>query len=141
MSDVFLVEDAIARPDEPRHIMRLETLPYRVEAYLGGHQLAISDRCIKLKEVGYHIYDPVIYFPKQDVRTDWLHTVDFRTFCPLKGHTQYYDVVVAGHKSNKAAWSYVELLAFNGQLSQLTDRIAFDLNSVQLIERTTEKAA
>ena len=64
-------------------------------AKIGSTIVAKSGAVLKLSEVGYHIYDPVFYFPLADARMDLLRASDKSSHCPLKGDTTYYDFTTA----------------------------------------------
>jgi len=70
-----------------------------MKAIIDGAVIADSDNVIECK--GYQ------YFPSESVRLDWLEkaakTTDDRA-CPHG--VQFYDVVVAGKRHDRAAWSY-----------------------------------
>lgn len=127
-----LVKKLIIRPDAPFHFMRLKRPDNRIFATVGEVQVADSKNVIKVYEVGRDIYEPVFYFPRKDVEMSMLHLVKEKsTFCPLKGTTKYFDVVVAGHSYASAAWSYYKPVEF---AMDLKDFIAFDCSVVSIHE-------
>ena len=130
-SNVTLVEDAIHNPAEPRHFMTVTPTGDRRVATIGGHVVADSTAALVCKEVGRGIYDPVVYFPRADVEDGSLVPIDKSTHCPLKGDTEYFDVVIDGGRHAEAAWSYVELVTDN----PLRDLVAFDANQVLVSRR------
>lgn len=127
--DHTLVENAVHNPAEPRHFMRIVPAGSTRTATVGGHTIVESDAAVVVKEVGRDIYDPVIYFPRADVNMDALVRLDKSTHCPLKGDTEYFDVVVDGESVSEAAWSYVEMVEGAEALQHL---IAFDTRKVQV---------
>lgn len=136
---VTLVEDAIQRPDEPRHFMVIKHLEHPVEAWRGSQRIARSVNSIRVQEVGHDIYAPVIYFPREDIHVQALQKSIKTTECPLKGTTEYFDVVLNGQVLENAAWSYCETYNFDERLEQLEGRIAFDSACVQVMELTVSK--
>ena len=127
-NDITLVENAHHNPAEPRHFMRIAPARGRQRAVIGSTTVADSDAALVLKEVGRDIYDAVLYFPRSDVSMDALERIDKTTHCPLKGDTEYFDLVVDGERVPAAAWSYVgEMVA--GE--EIRDLIAFDARSVR----------
>ena len=86
-----------------------------MKATVDGHVLADSSDVVEVK--GYQ------YFPQASVRTEWLKKTD-RTAsdkqCPHG--VQFYDVVVAGQRHPRAAWSYE---APQPQMRQVADRFGF----------------
>ncbi len=127
-SDVTLVKDAIHNPSEPRHFMTVTPAGSRPVAAISGHTIAESSEALICKEVGRGIYDPVVYFPRDDVEAGVLESIDKTTHCPLKGDTEYFDVVVDGERHAEAAWSYVELVTNN----PLRGLVAFDTSQVDV---------
>lgn len=126
-----MVEDAIHNPNEPRHFMRVVPVDHLVTATIGEHEVARSRRAVKVKEVGFDIYDPVIYFPREDVTMELLTGTDKTTHCPLKGDTQYLDARIDDQVTADAAWSYVSTLDIAAELRQL---VAFDAAQVHVAE-------
>ena len=127
--DHTLVENAVHNPAEPRHFMRIVPAGATRTATVAGHAIVESDAALVVKEVGRDIYDPVVYFPRTDVDMDALVRVDKSTHCPLKGDTEYFDVVVGDATLSEAAWSYVDMVDGAEPLQHL---IAFDSSQVDL---------
>ena len=131
-AQVTLSQETIHNPDEPRHYMRIKPVTGEVRVRLDGRLLAASRRALRVLEAGRDIYDPVFYLPPADVRAD-LSPADRRTFCPLKGHASYFDLVSDRGEVEAAeiAWSYRETLDCAGELKDL---IAFDAARVAFEE-------
>lgn len=130
-TDSTLVRGAIARPDEPRHFMVIEPVEGAIVARVGPRVLARSTRALRVREVGRHIYEPVIYFPPQDVDATALRPTGIETTCPLKGTAVAFDV--AGEPViERGAWSYQQTLNFDGRIAQLECCVAFDARHVTL---------
>ena len=125
--DVTLVKNAIHNPGEPRHFMRVVPAAEPRTASHRGTTIAGSVDAVVVKEVGRDVYDHVVYFPRADVNMDALHRIDKTTYCPLKGNTEYFDVVVGGERVTEAAWSYVDTIDV---ATELRDLIAFDATKV-----------
>ena len=133
MEKITLVKDAIHRPDEPRHFMQFKFPAKSFVATIAGVVVAETDQPLVLSEVGYGIYDPVIYFPMKDVAANQLRNNDKSTFCPLKGDTEYFDLKDAKSDVEKEiAWRYSRPISF---AQQLKDYVAFDPNKVA-VEKT-----
>jgi len=100
------MEGAIRRPDAPQHFMVLKPANKRVVVRLpDGQELASSTNAIRLIEVGRTIFDPVWYFPVQDVSVKFLKQEN-STFCPLKGEASYFTFSLGGQDFPNLAWSY-----------------------------------
>ena len=132
MEQITLVKDAIHRPDEPRHFMeyKFPTTPY--VAIIAETVIADSNAVLKLAEVGFHIYDPVIYFPLADARLDLLHKSEKSSHCPLKGDTNYFDFVAGETTINDIGWCYSAAFDF---AIVLADYIAFDPGKVRVVTK------
>lgn len=130
---VTMVKNAIHNPGDARHFMRIAEPGHLVTAHLGEVELARSERVLKVKEVGFDIYDPVIYFPRADVALERLARTDKTTHCPLKGDTEYFDALVDDARVANVAWSYDRTI---DRAAALTGYIAFDSALVQIVEYT-----
>lgn len=135
--DVTMVKDAIHNPKDARHFMRIAHPAYPVSATLGNTEIARSTRALKVKEVGYDVYDAVVYFPREDVAMERLQRIEKSTHCPLKGDTEYFDVAADGGTVAEAAWSYTSTIDI---AAELENYVAFDARRVQVTEHTTEAA-
>lgn len=127
--DITLVENAVHNPAEPRHFMRVVPAGTHRQASIAGATIAQSDEALLVKEVGRDIYDTVVYFPRADIDMSALVSIDKTTHCPLKGDTEYFDVVVDGATAAAAAWSYVEMVEGAEALQHL---VAFDTSQVDV---------
>ena len=126
-----LVENAIVRPDEPRHFMVVEPIEGAIIAKIGSTVLARSSRALRVREVGRRIYEPVIYFPPEDVEASALKPTDVVTTCPLKGEAVAFDVV-ADELVERGAWSYQHTFDFDPRIAQLECCVAFDSSRVSV---------
>ena len=129
METITLVKDSIHRPGEPRHFMEYQFPDIDYRATIATTVLAQSNKVLKLCEVGYHIYDPVIYFPRNDTALEYLQATAKSTHCPLKGDTVYYDFVHGDQHLTDIAWSYASPLSFADTLKSY---IAFDRRAVTI---------
>lgn len=129
---VTLAPETIHNPNDARHFMRIKPVQGRVRIYRAGRLLAESPRALRVLEVGYDFYDPVIYLPREDVVVN-LAPVDKRTRCPLKGEASYFDLPAADGAAEvaKIAWSYEDVFDY---AVALKNRIAFDANQVVIEE-------
>jgi uncharacterized protein (DUF427 family)/class 3 adenylate cyclase len=86
----------------------IEPVGHRVQVVYDGVALADSDRAVVLRETRH---EPVVYFPRADVRMDLLEPTAFRTHCPFKGDATYWTVAVGDRRSENAVWAYEDPLA------------------------------
>ena len=131
---VTLSTATIHNPDEPRHFMRVKPAGRQVRVLVGTREIARSDRALRLLEVGKDVYDPVLYFPADDVLAALQPVDGKRTHCPLKGYAAYFDLPAHGDQPAVAeiAWSYRETLPF---AAEIRDRVAFYGTKVTIEER------
>jgi len=120
-----LPADAIARPENAAHFMRLKPVGRRVTIAREDKPLAQSDRAVWLLEVGRDLYDPVIYLPLDDVQASLETVTDKSSECPLKGMASYY----AFEGVNPIAWRYAHPFGF---AAALADLIAFYPHQVSI---------
>ena len=138
-AQVTLPQDTIHNPDDPRHYMRIKPVKGRVRILLGDVVLAESTDALRLLEAGHDIYDPVLYLPLADVRAN-LAPVEKRTYCPLKGHASYFDLVSDQGQVEvpEIAWSYRETLDC---AVGIKDLVAFDASRVAIEESPAQGSA
>jgi uncharacterized protein (DUF427 family) len=86
-----------------------------MKAVVDGEVVAQSNDVVDCK--GYQ------YFPRTAVRMDWLQKVEKTTDDQACPHgVQFYDVVVAGKRHARAAWSYE---APRPDMKAIADRFGF----------------
>lgn len=129
--DITLVRGAIHNPNEPRHFMRIVPAAGERTASIGDAAIARSSDALVVKEAGLDLYDHVVYFPRADVDMAALIRIDKATHCPLKGDTEYFDVVVDGERVAEAAWSYLDTIEV---AADLRDLVAFDTSKVTVAD-------
>ncbi|MEM8784702.1 MAG: DUF427 domain-containing protein [Pseudomonadota bacterium] len=129
-SPVTFVKDRIENPAEPRHYMKLKPTRGPVTLKLGERVLAHSEGAFRLLEVGYDLYDPVLYVPWTDVSASLARIEAKTTHCPLKGDASYWALEDAAH-SEAIAWSYETPFDF---AAVLAGHVAFDPSKITVIE-------
>lgn len=70
------------------------------------------------------------YFPKEDVKINFIEESDTHSVCPWKGEASYYNILVNGEKNKDAAWYYPEPFE---KAKHITDRVAF-WNGVEVVD-------
>jgi adenylate cyclase len=105
--------------------IRFEPCAKRVRAEFNGTWIADSSRALVVHETRAA---PAYYFPREDVRMEFLQPTALHTHCPFKGNASYWTLSVAGQEAGNAAWSYEEPYRdaepIRGYLSFYPDRIA-----------------
>jgi uncharacterized protein (DUF427 family) len=83
--------------------LRFEPCSKRVRVEFNGTWVADSLRALIVHETRV---PPMYYFPKDDVRMDFLEKTDHRTHCPFKGNASYWTMKVGGQTEENSVWSY-----------------------------------
>ncbi len=105
----------IANPD---YRLEFEPSPRRVRVEFGGETIADSSD-MRLMHEGTI---PVYYFPRQDVRMEFLEKSALTTHCPYKGDASYYGIRAGGKVSEDAIWSYEDPF---DEMAEIKDYVAF----------------
>lgn len=105
--------------EHPEHRIEIETDGRRVRALFAGKVVADGARALVLHESGY---EPVTYFPRDDVRMDLMSRSDHGTVCPFKGRASYWTLAAGGRTAENAAWSYE---APYDEVLRIKDHVAF----------------
>jgi uncharacterized protein (DUF427 family) len=94
-------------PPAPGRALYLEPSPKRVRVLVGGETIADSRRAMLLHESGHQ---PIYYFPRDDVRSEFLEDATRHTHCPKKGEASYYTIRVGSKVVEAGAWYYPSVL-------------------------------
>jgi uncharacterized protein (DUF427 family) len=109
----------------PDYRVDLETSPQRVRVSLGGTVVADSRATLTVRETKH---EPVIYFPREDVRFEALERTDHESFCPFKGEASYWTLRASGRIEENAVWSYEDPF---DEVAGLKDYVAFYSDRVE----------
>ncbi len=100
---------------------RVEMMPVqksvRVEAL--GKVIVQTDGALEVNETRHQ---PVIYFPRRDVRFDFLQENNLTTYCPFKGEARYWNIRIGSEHIGSAVWGYD---APYDEVSELAGYVAF----------------
>ena len=128
-SQVTMAKETIHNPDEVRHFMKAKPVNRRVQVWQGDVLLAESTDALRVVEIGYDLYDPVLYLPREDVKVELARVEGKTTHCPLKGDAAYFQ-----DGNGELAWSYESPFPFSDIIK---NRIAFYPNRVEIRELPT----
>lgn len=112
MSDTSIaaLSDAIRNPENSDHMMVIKTAPRRMRVYAGDTLLADSTSALRVMELGKSVYDPVVYFPADDIVAS-LDPVQKSTHCPIKGDASYVSL-----DGEEIGWVYKDPIPMTRQL-------------------------
>lgn len=111
----------------PDYRVDLEPNTKRIRVRFDGEIVADSRRTLVVRETKH---DPVIYFPREDVRFERLERTRHQTFCPFKGDASYWSLRVGDRIEDNAAWSYEspfdEVAGLKDYIAFYPDRVEWD---------------
>ncbi len=110
----------------PDYRVDLEPSERRVVVRFNGEVVVDTESALVVRETKH---DPVLYFPRQDVRMQLLERTDHETFCPFKGEASYWTLSAGGRREENAVWSYEDPF---DQVAGLKDYVAFYPDRVEL---------
>ena len=113
--------------DHPPHAVQITASDQRWTAQLGELVLASSTQTQVLKETGF---EPVVYFPAEDVSMSHLVQTEDRSTCPFKGEARYF-VNATAEDGRPIAWSYDAV--FN-EAVRIKGHVAFYSDRVELLQ-------
>ncbi len=116
--------------NHPGHVVRIASAEHRWTVRDGDVVLADSHRTLVVEETGY---EPVIYFPPEDVSSERLIQTEDRSTCPFKGEARYF-VHAATDDSQPIAWIYPSVF---DEVAPIKGYIAFYEDRVELHEERT----
>lgn len=90
-----------------QHQIAFAPSPKRVRVMANGKTVADSLSTTLLIETGNL---PIYYFPRRDVRMDFLQPTRHRTHCPHKGEAFHFNLTVGNRTMETAVWSYEQPL-------------------------------
>ena len=127
-----LVGAPIRAPGNPTHLMWAKPFARSVTITRKGQILAETINPIRVTELGRDLYGPVIYIPQLDVVAS-LEKNEEQTFCPLKGHAEYFDLIGpgGGPVAQDIAWTYGAPVAGS---EILKGHLSFDVAQVEITE-------
>ena len=112
----------------PDYRVDLESSSARVCLRLGDEVIADSTNTLLVRETNL---DPVVYFPKADVRFDQLEKTAHETFCPFKGDASYWTVRVKDRVEENAVWGYEDPF---DEVAGLAEYVSFHRDRFEISE-------
>ena len=94
--------DGATASDNSDYEIRYVPSEKRVRVEYNGTWVADSTNAIILHETRA---PPMYYFPKDDVRMEFLEKTDHQTHCPFKGNASYWSLKVGGEVAENAVWA------------------------------------
>ncbi len=110
----------------PDYRVELERDPNQVRVRFNGEVIAESGRTLVVRETKH---EPVVYFPREDVRRELFERTDHESFCPFKGEASYWTLRVGDRKEDNVAWSYEDPFE---QVDGIKGYFAFYLDRVEI---------
>ena len=111
----------------PGYRVDLEPSTIRIRVRFDGEIVSDSRRTLVVRETKH---DPVIYFPREDVRFERLERTRHQTFCPFKGDASYWSLRVGDRIEENVAWSYEspfdEVAGLKDYIAFYPDRVEWD---------------
>ena len=99
--------NSIGEKINPDHKVGVEPANAHLRVEFGGEAIANSGRALVLHKDNY---EPVYYFPQDDVRMNLLTPTDHSTHCPYKGDASYWTINAGGKELPNGAWGYLDPL-------------------------------
>ena len=95
----------------------------------GGAVLGETKKALEMREGSY---DPVIYFPRDDIAMAFLDRTDKTSHCPHKGDANYYTIVNKSSRIENAVWTYEDPLQ---PVAAIKDHLAFYIRDNVTVEQ------
>lgn len=111
---------------DDRHPITVKPADRRWRVKFGGHVIADSNEAVVLQEAGAQ---PVVYFPRRDVATEYMSDSKTRSHCPYKGDASYLTILFDGELVEDIAWTYPDP---KPDAHAIADHIAFYPDQVEI---------
>ena len=112
-----------------RHYAVIDAYPRKITLKYKDEIIVESKNTLILKEVGKSVYNPIFYFPKEDILAKLVIAFDRKSYCPIKGDATYWNFK-ENPTSDYLAWSYEKALS---RTKKIEGYIAFNLDQITLI--------
>ena len=128
-------QDTEAVSEKSDYEIRSVPCEKRVRVEYNGTWVADSTNAVVLHETRA---PPMYYFPKDDVRMEFLEKTELQTHCPFKGNASYWSLKVGGEVAENAVWGYEDPDA-DGEA--IRDMVSFYASKVSAIYEGDEEVA
>lgn len=119
-----VIQQRVPLASDPGHWVHVSQSPRHVRVIFNGEILADSRRAKLVRETDVL---PVYYFPRGDVRKNFLAASPYKTECPYKGVASYWNISAGGKKAENAVWSYENPLP---ETTDIANHFAFEWNKM-----------
>ncbi|MFN3239373.1 MAG: DUF427 domain-containing protein [Pseudomonadales bacterium] len=92
-----------------------------------GVTVAESDEALLVKETRH---DDVVYLPRSALQLEHFTASDHTTYCPFKGHANYWHLSVGEQIAENVVWSYETPYP---EVSELKDYVSFYTDRTRLV--------
>ena len=112
-----------------RHYAVIDNYDRKLTLTFNNEIVVESTSALILKEVGKSVYNPVLYFPKSDVKLELELEEDRTSYCPIKGDATYWKLKDS-NPEEYFAWSYEDALP---KTKKIKAYIAFNTSQMTVI--------
>ena len=107
----------------PEYEVAISPSPTTVTIKQGDNVIAKSDNALSIQETRH---DDVYYLPRGDVEMRAFEATELSTYCPFKGHANYWSLP----ELENFVWSYEDPYP---EVAELKDYVSFYTNKVEVI--------
>ena len=108
----------------PDYAVTSKPLGQLAKIIFNGEVVAESSEALLVSETRHA---DVVYLPRSALKQSFFTATDHSTYCPFKGHANYWSANVGGETSENIVWSYEdpypEVAELENYLSFYTDRV------------------
>jgi len=87
----------------PDYAVEIVPLARTVTIQYQGTVIAETNAALLVKETKHA---DVVYLPRSALRAEFFKATDHSTYCPFKGHANYWQLNLAGEIQDNIVWSY-----------------------------------
>jgi uncharacterized protein (DUF427 family) len=106
----------------PDYEVRSKALNKTIRILYGDTVIAMSNDSLLVSETRH---DDVVYLPREALKMEFFSATDHSTYCPFKGHANYWSLSLDGKIEDNIVWSYESPYP---EVAQLKDYVSFYTN-------------